>query len=1320
MTLDKLQLKLGGSLSTSPDIVLMQDLRLNLSAGEDRWKSFKKSVKLCCESNNLSCRYRLNVNSNKKARGVAIFLNKTIFKEDPRVMYCDEVGNVLIVRTTLDGATLYVGSIYGPNEKNDSFYDKLNREIKNLLISEPGYVILGGDWNTILCDAPLELNYDIIDGKTIPNPSHGFKIRQLMKENNLCDVYRLKVGTRKSYTYKHFSDKRFCKTRLDYLLVSKNLLNGLKDSEYRAEIGIRTTTVFDHRPVTLTISKGKDRKNEPNRGRLVTPNQTTITKELWEIVSAREALRIVTTHLPEILPTTQRAKTLHGLLSEAFTDIIQRIKHAGMYNQDSFSCWKTVLEEQKIRDVIARLREQDWEELWRDQHWSEADPGNVIGDLLIANIMQELRRTHILIVKQERKAIRTLSEAISRLTQQGVGDDDERMYEKIKQLEHLQNNKAKCMLSSAKNYLYYKHERITPEFLMNVGENDDEGRKLAEIRTTFQPHGLGPSHADDIAGIFQTKFAARTDTNRNHHVLLREFLSEAAKEKLASTKLNQDDVQLMEGGITKAELDRAIKSLKLRSAPGPDGTPAIFLIHNWTLIGTPLLKTFNRHLDGSSLPDDYRTARLKLLPKKGDKTDIKNWRPITILNSKYKLLSAVYTNRIKRVVGKLVGRAQKGFSATRRAHEVILSLSGEINNKVRNHEKACAISFDFAAAFDSVDHDYILEVHRMMGFPNRMLNMLKTLINNRNARIVGDDGKLGKPFTIGRGVPQGDLHSPLTFIISIAPLIAKLESTTRRPNTEERVLVEAFADDLSIITDTCTDNLRRIKTIMTDFGEMTGLKLNDKKTVVMPISGSRLDNDFGDLHFSVGKNLRILGHDIDPEGDVKNGCKKHILAKIAMEINRWKPKQLTLKGRLNVAKCFLYSQVNYHGLLADLENAEYDQIEKLIMHYVSGDQNLSKKRAFHPVKDGGLGLPKLTDSLHAQRARMWTLAMQGDDRWREEFCIRVGGNLGWGELDWAGASPTTKVLLKAWTVFRTSFASTGNNFLNIPILSGIFRNSPRGHLLTSMNPGDITIRGGITPLIPFRDLTNGYRHIDCRDRAIINALLRTDLTMEEYRKLESVIKHNIKVFYKPGKDCRSLSAFMMGGTKRGSKKLRKILEDQRKPCTINGLANKIGQKFNINQQESNLDSLIPLWNNNKLSTQLGDFTYRLFNGKLKTNAMLSHFSDTPPCCTFCMLNYWEERRKVRGYGPSLLPKETLLHLFFDCTSIRAIMRTITRTWDWTPKNCFLPTHLTSYHTLNRRLMTCQVLFNIWKCKTNTTHPTRTRLIYDIDLYQVNL
>lgn len=62
---------------------------------------------------------------------------------------------------------------------------------------------------------------------------------------------------------------------------------------------------------------------------------------------------------------------------------------------------------------------------------------------------------------------------------------------------------------------------------------------------------------------------------------------------------------------------------------------------SWNIICYPLLNSFTKHLENDRLPQDYITARLKLLPKKDDQKILKNWRPIMVLNANYKLLSSL-------------------------------------------------------------------------------------------------------------------------------------------------------------------------------------------------------------------------------------------------------------------------------------------------------------------------------------------------------------------------------------------------------------------------------------------------------------------------------------------------------------------------------------------------------------------------------------------------------------------------------------------------------------------------------------------------------
>ena len=100
-------------------------------------------------------------------------------------------------------------------------------------------------------------------------------------------------------------------------------------------------------------------------------------------------------------------------------------------------------------------------------------------------------------------------------------------------------------------------------------------------------------------------------------------------------------------------------------------------------------------------------------------------------------------------------------------------------------------------------------------------------------------------------------------------------------------------------------------------------------------------------------------------------------------------------------------------------------------HKVIAPKNLYKKILFkkasrswkffcwgciQPVTAGGLGLPRITEVLNAQWAQMWTVAYDGGDHWRDELVARGGGQSGWEPIDWAGASPTMKVLLKSCNI----------------------------------------------------------------------------------------------------------------------------------------------------------------------------------------------------------------------------------------------------------------------------------------------------------------
>jgi hypothetical protein len=164
----------------------------------------------------------------------------------------------------------------------------------------------------------------------------------------------------------------------------------------------------------------------------------------------------------------------------------------------------------------------------------------------------------------------------------------------------------------------------------------------------------------------------------------------------------------------------------------------------------------------------YRTslklAVIKLIPKKGDTTLIKNWRPISLLSNFYKIISRLINSRLQKVVDRLLSRAQKGFTKSRQIHEVIVNCMETMDLCKKHNIKGVLASIDQAKAFDSVSHSYMLKVYEFFGFGCRIKRWLSAIGTGRNACIRLSNDTLSATFQLGNGPAQGDSPSPLLYI----------------------------------------------------------------------------------------------------------------------------------------------------------------------------------------------------------------------------------------------------------------------------------------------------------------------------------------------------------------------------------------------------------------------------------------------------------------------------------------------------------------------------------------------------------------------------
>ena len=165
-----------------------------------------------------------------------------------------------------------------------------------------------------------------------------------------------------------------------------------------------------------------------------------------------------------------------------------------------------------------------------------------------------------------------------------------------------------------------------------------------------------------------------------------------------------------------------------------------------------------------------RTSIITLLPKKGrDLLLLKNWRPISLLNSDYKILSKILSLRMKKVSGLLISNDQYGFIKGRFIGENIrLFIDIQSVCKIENID-GLALSIDFEKAFDMIDWNFMYDALRVFGFDQYFINWVKLLYTDIQGRVI-NNGFASDSFEIKRGVRQGCPLSPYLFIIAVEVL----------------------------------------------------------------------------------------------------------------------------------------------------------------------------------------------------------------------------------------------------------------------------------------------------------------------------------------------------------------------------------------------------------------------------------------------------------------------------------------------------------------------------------------------------------------------
>ena len=327
------------------------------------------------------------------------------------------------------------------------------------------------------------------------------------------------------------------------------------------------------------------------------------------------------------------------------------------------------------------------------------------------------------------------------------------------------------------------------------------------------------SNSKDVAHLFNSYFSDQFSHPSNYSVEI-DFSNDPYFDKVFDEK---------------AIFDLLIK-INVNKAAGPDKIDSKLMKFCARGLSKPFAILFNKIFKSGKIPNKWKLANVVPVFKKGDKSSVTNYRPISLTSLPMKILEYLIKDLLMIKCGHLIKEFQHGFSIDKSCLTQLLPLIDKFAVAMNNKSRVDVIYFDFAKAFDSVNHDLILQkLKSKFGVDGLLLQFLRDYLSNRHQQIV-IDGSLSGQLPVLSGVPQGSILGPLLFILFIDDICDAISDSTN---------LELYADDTKIWREILCEQdqieLQNDINMLFDWSSKNLMSFHPDKCKVMAITNKCLD-----------------------------------------------------------------------------------------------------------------------------------------------------------------------------------------------------------------------------------------------------------------------------------------------------------------------------------------------------------------------------------------------------------------------------------------------------------------------------------------------
>ena len=302
-----------------------------------------------------------------------------------------------------------------------------------------------------------------------------------------------------------------------------------------------------------------------------------------------------------------------------------------------------------------------------------------------------------------------------------------------------------------------------------------------------------------------------------------------------------DNLQDLILPFSAEELDGVVKFMKPDRAPSPDGFNGLFVKTCWPIIKEDFLKLCNDFYSGTSSLESINGSYITLVPKNHSPESVNDFRPISLTNTCLKFLTKILANRLQKVITTTIHDNQYGFIQGRTIQDCLAWAFEFIFQCQQSKNKCIILKIDFDKAFDTLDHNAILQVLEAKGFPSLFIKWVKEILSSGSSSVLLN-GVPGKPFICKRGVRQGDPLSPLLFVEGADLLQSLVNKAYSNGSIQAPIPIRAgypivqYADDTIIVLPATVNDLKEFRKILDLYASFTGLRINFHKSSMIPLN----------------------------------------------------------------------------------------------------------------------------------------------------------------------------------------------------------------------------------------------------------------------------------------------------------------------------------------------------------------------------------------------------------------------------------------------------------------------------------------------------